>query len=52
MMTMDIRQEIIDKHEHGAKVSELAKQYNRNPSTICTIVKNKVKKIKSKENKL
>ena len=41
MMTMDIKQEIIDKHEHGAKVSELAKQYSRNPSTICTIVKNK-----------
>ena len=40
MMTMDIKKEIIDKHDRGIKVSDLAKHYGRN-ATICTILKKK-----------
>ena len=41
MMTIEIKQEIIEKHERGAKVSDLAKHYSRNTSTISTILKKK-----------
>ena len=41
MMTIEIKREIIEKYEKGVRVSELARQYDRNTSTICTIIKQK-----------
>ncbi|XP_068235662.1 tigger transposable element-derived protein 1-like [Palaemon carinicauda] len=41
MMTMEIKNEIIEKHESGVRVTELARQYKRSTSTICTILKQK-----------
>ena len=41
MMSIEMKQEIIDKHERGVRVSDLVKQYNRSSSTICTILKQK-----------
>ena len=41
MLGMDIKQEIIKKHERGIRVSNLCKEYGRSSSTICTILKNK-----------
>ena len=38
---MEIKQEIIDKHDRGSKVRDLAKEYGRNTSTICTLLKQK-----------
>ncbi|XP_068207691.1 putative CENPB DNA-binding domain-containing protein 1 [Palaemon carinicauda] len=42
MLSLEVKQEIIEKHEHGVRVSELAKEYGRNMSTISTILKQKV----------
>ena len=33
--------EIIEKYERGVQVIELARQYDRSTSTICTILKQK-----------
>ncbi|XP_066240889.1 tigger transposable element-derived protein 1-like isoform X1 [Saccopteryx leptura] len=41
MMSIEVKQEIIEKHERGVRVIELARLYNRNTSTICTILKQK-----------
>ncbi|XP_008104149.1 uncharacterized protein LOC103278141 [Anolis carolinensis] len=41
MMCLDIKHEIIKKHEQGVRVVDLARQYNRSPSMICTILKQK-----------
>ncbi|GAA6084930.1 zinc finger homeobox protein 4-like isoform X1 [Tachysurus ichikawai] len=41
MMTMEIKHEIVDKYERGARVSDLARVYDRPTSTICTILKQK-----------
>lgn len=41
MMSMKLKQEIIEKHERGMRVSDLAKEYDRSTSTICTILKQK-----------
>ena len=41
MMSIEMKQEMIDKHERGVRVSDLIKQYNRSSSTICTILKQK-----------
>ena len=41
MMSIDLKREIIEKHERGVRVNDLAKQYNRSTSTICTILKQK-----------
>ena len=41
MMTIEMKQEIIEKHERGVQVHELARQYDRSTSTICTILKQK-----------
>ncbi|XP_068237059.1 putative CENPB DNA-binding domain-containing protein 1 [Palaemon carinicauda] len=38
---MEMKQEIIEKHESGQSVTELAHQYERSISTICTIIKQK-----------
>ncbi|XP_068208449.1 tigger transposable element-derived protein 1-like [Palaemon carinicauda] len=40
-MTMEIKHEIIEKHESDVRVTELARQYERSTSTICTILKQK-----------
>lgn len=41
MISIEVKQEIIDKHEHGVRVLELARQYGRSTSTICNILKQK-----------
>ncbi|XP_068229421.1 tigger transposable element-derived protein 1-like [Palaemon carinicauda] len=41
MLSLDVKQEIIEKPESGVPVSELAKQYGRNMSTISIILKEK-----------
>nr|XP_008121686.2 PREDICTED: uncharacterized protein LOC103281586 [Anolis carolinensis]XP_016854097.1 PREDICTED: uncharacterized protein LOC103281586 [Anolis carolinensis] len=41
MMCLDIKHEIIDKYERGVRVADLARQYDRNTSTICSILKQK-----------
>uniref|UniRef100_A0A5F8G8Y5 HTH CENPB-type domain-containing protein n=1 Tax=Monodelphis domestica TaxID=13616 RepID=A0A5F8G8Y5_MONDO len=41
MMSMKLKQEIIKKYERGVRVSDLAKEYDRSTSTICTILKQK-----------
>ncbi|XP_068204629.1 putative CENPB DNA-binding domain-containing protein 1 [Palaemon carinicauda] len=38
-MTMEMKHEILEKHESGLKVTELACQDERSTSTICTILK-------------
>ncbi|XP_068225683.1 putative CENPB DNA-binding domain-containing protein 1 [Palaemon carinicauda] len=40
-MTMDLKHEILEKYESGVRVTELAPQYERSTSTICTIIKQK-----------
>ncbi|XP_068203761.1 putative CENPB DNA-binding domain-containing protein 1 [Palaemon carinicauda] len=39
MLSLELKQEIAEKHECGMRVSDLAKQYGRNMSTISTIIK-------------
>ncbi|XP_068217885.1 tigger transposable element-derived protein 1-like [Palaemon carinicauda] len=41
MLPLELKQEIIEKPESGVRVSDLAKQYGRNLSTISTIIKQK-----------
>ncbi|CAG6006743.1 unnamed protein product [Menidia menidia] len=41
MLSLELKQEIIKKHERGVRVSDLAKEYGRNMSTISTIIKQK-----------
>ncbi|XP_068237160.1 putative CENPB DNA-binding domain-containing protein 1 [Palaemon carinicauda] len=41
MLSLEIKQEIIVKHEHGVRVSDLGKQYGWNMSSISTIIKQK-----------
>ncbi|XP_039618118.1 tigger transposable element-derived protein 1-like [Polypterus senegalus] len=41
MLSVKLRQEIIEKHERGVCVMELAKIYDCSTSTICTILKQK-----------
>nr|XP_053652696.1 uncharacterized protein LOC128702480 isoform X3 [Cherax quadricarinatus] len=41
MMSIHLKHEIIEKHERGVRVVDLARQYMRNTSTICTILKQK-----------
>ena len=40
-ISIEMKHEIIDKHEHGVRVSDLAKQYDRPASTISTMLKQK-----------
>ena len=37
---IDVKKEIIAKHENGVRVSDLATQFGMGKSTICTILKN------------
>ncbi|XP_068228048.1 putative CENPB DNA-binding domain-containing protein 1 [Palaemon carinicauda] len=41
MLSLEVKQEIIEKHERGVHISDLVKQYGRNMSTISTIIKQK-----------
>ena len=41
MMSMELKCEIIEKHEWGVQVSDLARQYEQSTSTICTLHKQK-----------
>ena len=38
---IDVKKEIIAKHENGVRVSDLATQFGMAKSTICTILKNR-----------
>jgi len=38
---IDVKKEIIAKHESGVRVSDLATQFGMAKSTICTILKNR-----------
>ena len=40
-ITIDVKKEIIAKHENGVRVSDLATQFGMAKSTICTILKNR-----------
>ena len=40
-ITVELKKEIIAKHERGVRVTDLAKEYGRSSSTICTILKRK-----------
>ena len=46
-ISIELKHEIINKHNQGFRVSELVKEYGRSSSTICTILKQKetIKKI-------
>uniref|UniRef100_A0A3Q0T0S5 HTH CENPB-type domain-containing protein n=1 Tax=Amphilophus citrinellus TaxID=61819 RepID=A0A3Q0T0S5_AMPCI len=41
MMSVELKQAIIEKHEQGMRVIELARLYDRSTLTICTILKQK-----------
>ncbi|XP_015417010.1 PREDICTED: tigger transposable element-derived protein 1-like [Myotis davidii] len=41
MMCVELKKEIIEKHDQGVCVIDLAKQYERSTSTTCTILKQK-----------
>ena len=41
MICIELKKEIIEKHEEGVCVVDLTKQYELNNSTICTILKQK-----------
>ena len=41
MISMEVKHEIIAKHERGVRIIDLANEYGRNPSTISTIIKQK-----------
>ncbi|KAL3977070.1 U1 small nuclear ribonucleoprotein A [Sarotherodon galilaeus] len=41
VLSMETKREIIDKYERGVKLSDIAREYGRNPSTIGTILKQK-----------
>lgn len=43
MILLEVKKEIIRKHEGGMRVTDLAKEYGRNTSTIATILKMKDK---------
>ncbi|XP_068245590.1 putative CENPB DNA-binding domain-containing protein 1 [Palaemon carinicauda] len=41
MVSLELKQEFVEKHERGVRVSDLAKQYGRNMLTISMIIKQK-----------
>eukprot|EP00066_Takifugu_rubripes_P017575 XP_011606841.1 PREDICTED: PHD finger protein 11 isoform X4 [Takifugu rubripes] len=40
-LSIQTKQEIIEKHERGMRLVDLAKEYGRNASTICSVLKQK-----------
>ena len=41
MMSIELKCEIIEKHEQGLLVTDLTRQYKRSAPTICTVLKQK-----------
>ncbi|XP_067125817.1 tigger transposable element-derived protein 1-like [Centruroides vittatus] len=41
MMSIELKREIIEKHEQGVRVIDLARMYGRSTSMICTVLKQK-----------
>ncbi|KAJ7303223.1 hypothetical protein JRQ81_012159 [Phrynocephalus forsythii] len=41
MITVELKKEIIEKYERGMRVAEIARQYKKSTSTICSILKKK-----------
>ncbi|GFT43923.1 tigger transposable element-derived protein 1 [Nephila pilipes] len=41
MMSIELKHEIIEKHEQGVRVVDLSRQYGRSTSMICTVLKQK-----------
>ncbi|UYV72858.1 hypothetical protein LAZ67_10001012 [Cordylochernes scorpioides] len=41
IITMEAKREMIEKHERGMRVTEIARFYKKSTSTICTILKKK-----------
>ncbi|GBL80913.1 hypothetical protein AVEN_26323-1 [Araneus ventricosus] len=41
MMSIELKREIIEKDEQGVRIADLARQYGRSTSTICTVIKQK-----------
>ncbi|GBM58246.1 Tigger transposable element-derived protein 1 [Araneus ventricosus] len=41
MMSVELKREIIKKNQQGVRVADLARQYGRSTSTICTVLKQK-----------
>ncbi|GIY27407.1 hypothetical protein CDAR_52471 [Caerostris darwini] len=41
MMSIELKREIIEKHEQGVRVVDLSKQYGRSTSMICSVLKRK-----------
>lgn len=41
MICIELKKEIIEKHDQGVRVVDLTKQYELSTSTICTILKQK-----------
>jgi hypothetical protein len=41
MITVEVKKEIIEKHERGMRVADIARFYKKSTSTICTILKKK-----------
>lgn len=41
MITVEVKKEIIEMHEQGMRVADIARFYNKSTSTICTVLKKK-----------
>ncbi|GIY60998.1 hypothetical protein CDAR_381141 [Caerostris darwini] len=41
MMSIELKREIIEKHEQGVRVVDLSRQYGRSASMICSVLKRK-----------
>ena len=41
MICIELKKEIIEKHDQGVRVVDFSKQYELSTSTICTILKQK-----------
>ncbi|GIY14968.1 hypothetical protein CDAR_114561 [Caerostris darwini] len=41
MMSIELKREIIEKHEQGVRVIDLSRQYGRSTSMICSVLKRK-----------
>ncbi|UYV70785.1 ISCA2 [Cordylochernes scorpioides] len=48
MMSIELKREIIEKHEQGVRVVDLSRQYGRSTSMICSVLKRK-ESIKKKQ---
>ena len=51
MISMEVKHEIIEKHERGVRITDMASEYGRSASTISTIIKQKEAIMKLKPSK-